>query len=381
AFSYTNLKGERHTIYEKNLADLRAREKKILREIEDGLDPRAAERITLNELYDKYIGQKYDLKETTKGAYIYCYDRYVRENFGKRKIATIKYSHVKEIYYSLHVVDLKKNTVMEYSAKNQVKEVMGENKNGKADQIMVGIMKATMSDEYLERGLEFTDINTVAERMTGKKIISMELLGKNVGWIRMSFIALEEENGIPVKAIITMQIIDEEKKIAESLYEKSHLDEMTGCFNRRAYNTDVTGIENDEEDKDLAYISFDVNGLKTVNDTLGHEAGDELLTGAAECMRQVYAKHGRIYRNGGDEFVGIVHADEDLIKVLCHDFDKEIGKWQGKLVKSISVSYGYVLWAEAEGKSVEEIADMADKRMYAAKDAYYKKKGIERRRT
>ena len=101
AFAYTNLKGERHTIYEKNLADLRAREKKILREIEDGLDPRAAERITLNELYDKYIGQKYDLKETTKGAYVYCYDRYVRESFGKRKIATIKYSHVKEYYYGL----------------------------------------------------------------------------------------------------------------------------------------------------------------------------------------------------------------------------------------------------------------------------------------
>ena len=67
AFAYTNVKGERHTIYAKTLADLRIREKKILREIEDGLDPRAAERITLNEIYDKYLSQKYDLKETTKG--------------------------------------------------------------------------------------------------------------------------------------------------------------------------------------------------------------------------------------------------------------------------------------------------------------------------
>ena len=101
AFAYTNVKGERHTIYAKTLADLRIREKKILREIEDGLDPRAAERITLNEIYDKYLSQKYDLKETTKGNYVYTYDRYVREDFGKRKIASVKYSDVKQFYYGL----------------------------------------------------------------------------------------------------------------------------------------------------------------------------------------------------------------------------------------------------------------------------------------
>ena len=101
AFSYTDIKGSRHTIYATSLADLRAREKKIVRDIEDGLDPRAAERITLNELYDKYLGQKYDLKETTKGSYKYTFDRYVREDFGKRKIASIKYTNVKEFYYGL----------------------------------------------------------------------------------------------------------------------------------------------------------------------------------------------------------------------------------------------------------------------------------------
>ncbi len=102
-FSYTDVRGQRHTIYATNLADLRARERKIVRDIEDGLDPRAAEKISLNELYDKYMAQKYDLKETTKGNYLYMYDRFVRPDFGKRKIASIKYSDIKQFYYGLIV--------------------------------------------------------------------------------------------------------------------------------------------------------------------------------------------------------------------------------------------------------------------------------------
>jgi len=291
------------------------------------------------------------------------------------------FESMSEIYYSLHLVNLKKNTVMEYSSKNQVKKALVENLSGKADEIMVDIMKATMSDEYLERGLEFSDMRTVAERMRDKKIISMELLGKNVGWIRMSFIAVETEGGIPVKIIVATQIIDEEKKITQSLFEKSYVDELTGCFNRRAYNSDVIECFNDPEEKDWVYVSIDVNGLKTVNDNLGHEAGDELLIGAATCMKNVFSKHGKIYRNGGDEFIGLIYADGDLIRLLCEEFEEQLANWNGELIKTISVSYGYVLSDETEGMSIDEIAELADKRMYEAKEAYYKKMGIERRRT
>ncbi|MCR5741555.1 MAG: diguanylate cyclase [Gammaproteobacteria bacterium] len=45
---------------------------------------------------------------------------------------------------------------------------------------------------------------------------------------------------------------------------------------------------------------FDINGLKTENDTIGHEAGDELICGSAECMKNAFSRHGKIYRVGGD---------------------------------------------------------------------------------
>ena len=71
AYSYTDPEGTRRTVYAKTLAELRQKERKIIRDLEDGIDAHFPERVTLNQLYDKYIGQKYDLKPTTKANYMY----------------------------------------------------------------------------------------------------------------------------------------------------------------------------------------------------------------------------------------------------------------------------------------------------------------------
>ena len=101
SYAYTDKEGKRHTVYATTLAELRKRERQIIRDIEDGIDAHAPEKVTLNQLWDKYFSQKYDLKPTTRANYKYCYDRYVRDGFGRRKIADIKYSDVKEFYYSI----------------------------------------------------------------------------------------------------------------------------------------------------------------------------------------------------------------------------------------------------------------------------------------
>ena len=100
-YSYTDQHKKRRSIYAKSLAELRTKERKIVRDIEDGLDPHVAERMTLNDLYDRFISQKFDLKESTRVNYIYTYNHFVRETLGKRRIATIKYSDVKRFYYTL----------------------------------------------------------------------------------------------------------------------------------------------------------------------------------------------------------------------------------------------------------------------------------------
>lgn len=101
SYSYTDREKKRHVVYAKNIVELREKEKQIARDRDDGLDIGAAARMTLNELYDRYISQKFNLKPTTMAHYINTYDSYVRDTFGKRRIVDIKYSDVKRFYYSL----------------------------------------------------------------------------------------------------------------------------------------------------------------------------------------------------------------------------------------------------------------------------------------
>lgn len=112
SYSYTDLDKNRRTVYAKTLVELRAKERKIIRDKEDGLNPQLADRITLNELYDRFIEQKYDLKPSTKVNYLYMYNHFVRPTFGKRLIGKIKYSDVKKFYYRIILdEEMKANTL------------------------------------------------------------------------------------------------------------------------------------------------------------------------------------------------------------------------------------------------------------------------------
>lgn len=285
-----------------------------------------------------------------------------------------------EIYYSMHILDLPNNEVIEYYAQNQVKEVVAKSGGVNATAAMREIMHATMSDEYLERGMEFTDLSTLAGRLKGKKAIFMDLLGRNVGWIRMSFITISVDmDGNPQKVICTTQIIDEEKRKEEYLIRESITDKLTQCYNRRAYENDLQVHPDIPLEEDFVFVSMDVNGLKTVNDTLGHAAGDELLSGAAECMRRCLGNSGRVYRMGGDEFAAIIYANEDRLKEMKADLEETIDSWSGELVNKISVSCGYVTKKEFPDMTVAEMAKIADDRMYEAKARYYEECGIKRR--
>ena len=101
AYSYTDQNGKRHSIYDKDLVKLRLKEKEIHRRMDDGLDPAKADRITVNQMFDRYISLKYDIKPSTREKYIYMYEKYIRESFGKKKLSKVRYSDVKAFYYSL----------------------------------------------------------------------------------------------------------------------------------------------------------------------------------------------------------------------------------------------------------------------------------------
>lgn len=101
SYSYTDPIEGRRSIYANTLAELRKKERELRREREEGDRYCDDEQMTLNQLFDAYMDQKYDLKPTTKANYLYMYDRFVRNEFGQRRICTIRHSHVKEFFYTL----------------------------------------------------------------------------------------------------------------------------------------------------------------------------------------------------------------------------------------------------------------------------------------
>lgn len=161
------------------------------------------------------------------------------------------------------------------------------------------------------------------------------------------------------------------KKYNKALLYMSHVDRLTRCLNRRAYEDDVVMYQSAPLSENFVFLSADINGLKKVNDTLGHVAGDELICAAAECLNRCLSPYGRIYRNGGDEFVSILFVDENALTGVKEDLRNTESNWKGQYVKSLSISTGFAAKWEYPEASITELAKIADQRMYEAKRMHY----------
>ena len=171
--------------------------------------------------------------------------------------------------------------------------------------------------------------------------------------------------------------IMKEKYEKEKLLYVSNTDALTGCLNRHAYETDINKLD---LKKEWIYISLDLNSLKHINDTYGHDVGDEMICAAAACMTASFGEFGKVYRIGGDEFVVIVTQKPDELDTMTKHFDSSVAEWRGKIVDSMTISYGCVRSLEEDWEFVHDIAKEADRRMYASKARYYSDSDIDRRK-
>lgn len=148
----------------------------------------------------------------------------------------------------------------------------------------------------------------------------------------------------------------------------SFRDMLTGLYNRNKYIKVLESCEHfPVRDTGTAYI--DLNGLKQINDNLGHEAGDRLICNAAKCILKTFPEDS--YRIGGDEFVIIVPETGE------EDFKDQIDRVR-KDLEDADVSFSMGLEWKKEGM-LEAMLKAAEKRMYLEKNAYYKEKGRDRR--
>lgn len=195
---------------------------------------------------------------------------------------------------------------------------------------------------------------------------------------QVKFIKINDAENSKDFVIAAFRCIDDILEIQKKIDELKHqalVDELTGFYNRRAFEEDRATYSDIMCRDDFVFVSLDINGLKVTNDTLGHDAGDELLIGASECIKQCFGAYGKVYRIGGDEFAAAIFAQERTLENIKRDFEQTTLMWRGKKVESLNVSCGYVKTGEVSDMTFNDMICLADKRMYENKEAFYRKNG------
>ena len=148
--------------------------------------------------------------------------------------------------------------------------------------------------------------------------------------------------------------------------DEANRDELTGVRNRHAYLEYVVQLEQQIRQGDVtnyAIIVFDINGLKLINDTLGHQAGDRYITEACSIICNIF-KRSPVFRIGGDEFVVIAKGD-DYVKLDYLLDQVEYVNQQNALHGGIVIAAGKATADRDE--DVKDVFKRADTDMYRNK--------------
>jgi diguanylate cyclase (GGDEF)-like protein len=148
----------------------------------------------------------------------------------------------------------------------------------------------------------------------------------------------------------------------------AYTDPLTGVKNKHAYMEDKKLIEDriaSGQQKDFSIIVFDLNGLKIINDTKGHDAGDRFIKDSCQIICD-YFKHSPVYRIGGDEFVAFLEGKDFLNRdELINTFEGLMDENQRK--GGIVISSGIEVYHSGSADTFAKLFDSADKKMYERK--------------
>ncbi len=158
-----------------------------------------------------------------------------------------------------------------------------------------------------------------------------------------------------------------EKENAKNFRDMANTDSLTGVRNKHAYSDAENYLNLRIRDNDidkLAIVVCDINGLKAVNDTKGHAAGDKLIKDATALICEHFT-HGAVYRIGGDEFAVILQEKGvDTLKEVVAEFN---GIVEGNIKKKkVVVSIGYSELKPTD-LLVHDVFERADRMMYKRK--------------
>ncbi len=201
--------------------------------------------------------------------------------------------------------------------------------------------------------------------------IQLEKIGGDIlhGWLRLS-LPPEYENSWE-RVYISILDITERKQAEEKLRYISFHDALTGLYNRGYFEEEMDRLKSSRQFP-VSIIACDLDDLKQINDSLGHDVGDQAIKAAAKILRSnVFRKEDVVARIGGDEFVILLpNVDLNDNPAIRERLEKSIIDFNEStendgLYRPIFISYGYAVIQS--GESLMEGYKQADADMYADK--------------
>ncbi len=183
---------------------------------------------------------------------------------------------------------------------------------------------------------------------------------------------VKDQEGNIVSVTVISKDISDRKRMEEELRSLSLTDPLTGLHNRRGFLAlaeQYLKIVNRMKNK-MSILYADLDHLKTINDTFGHQEGDKALIEVAGILRETFRESDVAARIGGDEFVvmpaAVNNALLDLVLERLHKNIAQVNAQSSRNYK-ISISYGIAFYDPEQPCSIEELLNRGDRMMYENK--------------
>jgi len=254
----------------------------------------------------------------------------------------------------------------------------GLENQGISDETSVNHRESSSRSKWRDDSIETLAGIRIKQNIQSKRFY-VPILGahKNYGSINLNVIqghqpSMFENEFLEVVAQIIANIL-EKKELENKLLEQSYRDDLTGLANRRLLYQNLTRslAKSKRDDSSWSILFIDLNKFKIINDSYGHEVGDQVLIKVSNRMQGCLRSCDLLARVGGDEFVILLEATatkEDLNEVICRliltvEKPMTINEMQIRISFSLGVSS-----FPKDGKTIDELLLCSDKNMYLDKN-------------
>ena len=268
------------------------------------------------------------------------------------------------------------NSALEEITGIKASEVIGTNKHWQA---FYDTERPCLADLMADGAIE--GINELYQGKYGKsKLVDgayeatdyFPTLGEEGKWLFFTAVVIKDVNGQVIGALETLEDVTERKQAEEEILTLSITDQLTGLHNRRGFITvaDQQLKLSDRTKRGMLLFFADLDGMKGINDTLGHEEGDRVLMEAAAILKETFRAVDIVARMGGDEFailaIDSTEVNSEIFSTRLQERIDAHNQQENRRYR-LSLSVGCACYDPENPCSLDELIVRADRLMYENK--------------